>query len=123
MARLRDIDGVPKVIKKMRLFTNAKLAPSVERGLKDGGLFLQRESQKIVPVDLNNLRPGAETRNIGGKGFAADIAVMYFAIYSIFVHEDLEAKHKPGKKAKYLEGPAREKRSDILKIIAQESKL
>lgn len=32
--------------------------------------------------------------------------------YALYVHENLEARHKPGKQAKYLEGPARRLRND-----------
>lgn len=37
-----------------------------------------------------------------------DVIVGYTANYAIFVHEDLTARHAPGKTAKYLEHPYRE---------------
>jgi len=36
------------------------------------------------------------------------VSVGFTQAYAIFVHEDLTAKHKPGKQAKYLEQPARQ---------------
>ena len=121
MARLVTVTGVPKVLARLKVSTATK-AVGVERGLKMGGLFLQRASQLIVPVDENNLRPGAFTRNIGGSGFAADIVVGYVADYAVYVHEDLQARHKPGKQAKYLERPAREKKGEMIRIIVGEAK-
>jgi len=35
------------------------------------------------------------------------VIVGYTAAYALHVHENLKARHKPGKVAKYLEGPAR----------------
>ena len=115
------IIGVNKVIgnlKKSKLVT----AAGVERGLKRAGLFLQRESQRVVPVDTSNLKGGAFTRNVGGSGFDADVVVGYVADYAVYVHENLQASHKPGKQAKYLEQPAREKKGELIKIIREEAR-
>jgi hypothetical protein len=120
MAVLTTISGVNTVINNLRR-SRRVLGDRVSVGLRKGALFLQRKSQEIVPVDLNNLRPSAFTRNVGGKGFQTDMVVGYTADYAVYVHEDLEAKHKPGKKAKYLEGPAMEFKDDIIKVIAEES--
>lgn len=118
MAKLTSMTGVNTVLKNLRKAT-VGFEGRAERGLKLGGLFLQRESQKVVPVDTSNLRGGAETRNVGGKGFATDIIVLYKAIYAVFVHENLDARHKSGKQAKFLEEPARRYLGEILKIIAE----
>lgn len=116
MAGLTGMTGVSKVLAKMKASTVAK-AVGVEKGLKDAGLFLQRESQKIVPVDTANLKGGAFTRKVSGSGFDADIVVGYVADYAVYVHEDLQAKHQSGQQAKYLEQPAREKKGELLRII------
>jgi len=115
------VTGVRSVLTRLkgaRNFVDSKM----EIGLKKGGLFLQQQSQEIVPVLTGNLKNSAFTRNVGGKGSDADIAVGYTANYAVFVHEDLNARHKPGKMAKYLEKPAREKRKEIIKIISREIK-
>jgi len=113
--------GMSKVLANLKR-SNLTTAAGVERGLKDAGLFLQRESQKICPIDLDNLRPSARTDS-KGKGFNTDVIVHYGvgANYAVYVHEDLQAKHKPGKQAKYLEQPAREKKSEMIEIIRQEA--
>jgi len=94
------------------------------RGLKQGGLFLQAESQKVCPVLTGNLKGSADTRNIGGEGFKTDIVVNYGkeAGYAVHVHERVDLRHKEGKQAKFLEQPARQKRKDILKIVRDETK-
>jgi hypothetical protein len=37
----------------------------------------------------------------------ASVVVGYSTGYALYVHENLQAHHAPGKEAKYLEGPAR----------------
>jgi len=90
-------------------------------GLFKAGLFLQRESQKIVPVETSNLKGSATTRAVG-QGKKVEVLVGYGAAYAVFVHEDLEARHKPGKTAKFLERPLREKRSLIAAVAVAGAK-
>lgn len=116
MAKLVKITGLKNVISNLKR-ANSKLDIGFEKRLLTAGLFIQRESQKIVPVDTSNLKGGAETRNIGGKGFKADVIVLYKAVYAVFVHENLDARHKEGKRAKFLESVIREKRVEIFKML------
>ena len=76
-------------------------------GLTKAGLWLQAQSQKVVPVDTSALKNSARTR-VEGTGFDTQVSVEYSTHYAIFVHEDLTARHAPGKQAKYLEEPARQ---------------
>lgn len=89
---------------------------SLKRGLLLAGLFLQRESQKIVPIDTGVLRASANTRMDGD----AAVTVSYGTDYAIYVHEDLEARHKPGKEAKFLEKPYKENRKKLRDIVKRE---
>ena len=118
MAKLVKITGMKNILRNMKK-ANVDLGKRVERGLLKGGLFLQRKSQQVVPVDKDVLKPSADTRNVGGKGFKTDVVVSYNTEYDVYVHEDMEAKHKKGKQAKFLEGPAREKINEIFKIVAK----
>jgi hypothetical protein len=98
---------------------NKGIGKRVERGLKNGALFLQRQSTKVVPIDKNVLRPSVNTRNVGGEGFKTDMVVSYTTEYAVYVHEDLNAQHKEGKQAKFLEGPARDNKKEIFQIIGK----
>lgn len=91
-------------------------ATALRRGLFRAGLFLQRESQKIVPVEFGVLKASANTR-LEGDGLSSEAIVSYGAEYAIYVHENLEARHKPGKQAKFLETPLREKQKELAAII------
>ncbi len=121
MSKMIRMSGVSSVLGRLKR-SKSTTARGVERGLKQGGLFLQRESQLIVPVDTSNLKGGAFTRNVGGGGFDTDIIIGYVADYAVYVHEDLQARHQPGKQAKFLEQPAREKKGEIIRIIKNEAK-
>ncbi len=121
MSKLVNITGAKQIFAKWQVF-NKGLEKKFEVGMKKGGLFLQRQSQKVVPVDLGNLRGGAFTRKAKGSGigFAIDIVVGYVAAYAVYVHERLDLKHKKGKIAKYLEKPARKWARKIFSIVVRE---
>lgn len=139
MAQGVTVTGLNVVIKNLKK-VKPTLGAKVGTNLKRAGLFLQRESQKIVPVNIGNLKGSAFTRNVGGPGWAVDIVVGYTAEYAVYVHEDLTAAHgaafnvkyaeqiadKKNKafrsrgenqQAKFLERPMREKRKEMLTII------
>lgn len=90
----------------------------LRKGLFTAGLFLQRESQKIVPIEFAVLKNSANTRP-EGTGAKTSVVVSYGTDYAVFVHEDLEARHKPGKQAKFLEQPLRDHRERIREIVVE----
>lgn len=118
MARVEKTKGLSTVLKNIRA-VKKEHAAAVERGLVKAGLFLQRASQKIVPVDTGALKNSAFTRK-EGEGLKTKVRVGYTKEYAIYVHENLEARHRPGKTAKYLERPARQLRKQMLEIVSKE---
>ena len=87
-----------------------KTLRTIGQALYKEGAAIFEESQDEVPVDTNALRtsgqllfPKVERNNvvveISYGGAAVD--------YAMIVHEDLETQRRNGKKAKYLEDPAR----------------
>ena len=60
---------------------------------------------------LEELERAAKTKHTG------TVAVGYAANYALHVHENLEAHHKPGKQAKYLEAPARTLSKELADIV------
>ena len=89
------------------------------RGLIRAGLYVHRESQKIVPVDTGALKGSSYTRHTG-TGADMVVRIGYQQSYAVFVHERTELRHKPGKSAKYLEIPLRKGVKDMVKIINRE---
>lgn len=63
-----------------------KIGDSLRPALLRAGLRLQRESQKMVPVNFGVLKASAYTR-AEGKGMDTRVSVGYTASYALFVHE------------------------------------
>lgn len=133
---IRGIQGVDKVISNLRK-QRRTLALGVERGIKKAALKLQRESQRLVPVNFGVLKASAFTRT-RGSGWDTQAWIGYTAVYAIFVHEAvgmvLKGKPRPkgrGKywdpqgrgQAKFLEEPARRLRPELLQIIKDSAKI
>ena len=162
-----QIKGVSQMLSKLKGSTNT-MQDKASAGLRLAGLFLQRESQKIVPVQTGHLKNTAFTRKTGQR-LMTDVTVGYTAKYATYVHEDLDKAHgqafnvkhadeianagkwssslktkkttfKPKKdlkkgtaasgmfprgenqQAKFLETPGKQKRLEMLAIIAAEIK-
>lgn len=115
---MAEVTGLTKIRHALQN-TTKETAKNVEIGLKKAGLFLQRESMKIVPVDTGYLRSGCQTRATG-KEFNTKVHVFYTADYAIYVHEDLVTRRRNNKQPKYLENPARANRDRMARIILNE---
>ena len=120
MATGIKISGVGRVIRNIERFGSIK-ADAVERGLGKAALVLKGATQRVVPIDLGNLRSSAFVRKIGA-GFKTRMIVGYSADYAVYVHENLNAMHKEGTRAKFLSGPAIELTENgvLLKVVLSE---
>lgn len=117
MARIDNIRAVKRALRK----ECKRRTDALARGIYRAGLFLQRQSQLIVPVDTGALRSSAYTRRMP----IADpiiVVVGYTQSYAIYVHENLWSWHAVGTYAKYLEYPARVFRNEMRAIVEQEMK-
>jgi hypothetical protein len=103
-------------------------------GLLAGGLIVQREAQKHVPVEYGNLRGSAYTRRAMDNSLAVEIG--FTANYAIFVHENLNIKHAgeprpsglgvfwgPQGEPKFLEHALTNKHAEILDAIVKRAKI
>jgi len=85
------------------------------RGLLLGAEHLLAESRKEVPIAEGTLeRSSAAT--VDEQDLVA--GVTYDTPYAARVHEDLTARHSPGRKAKFLEDPANREAAVIGELIA-----
>lgn len=134
MAGIKRVTGVRNVVSNLR--KQEKVSKSrTERGLKKGGLFLQRESMPLVPVDTGNLKGSAFTRfDKSPFGSKNDVIVGYTAAYAPFVHEapmKLKGQKRstkgnywdpqPRAQNKFLETPIREKKDEMFSVIKKEA--
>ncbi len=113
MIEVKGVEGIREALRK----ADVKYAWRVRKGLIKAGLLLQRLSQEVVPIDTTALQQSAGTKAIG-HGWSTDVIVYYTQHYAVYVHEMTNLKHAEGKQARFLEGPAREHREQLLKVIA-----
>lgn len=138
MAQIRQVIGMEEVLANLKKAKNV-LAIRAAQGLKMAGLYLQAESQKLVPVDTGNLKASAFTRATG-SGFKTDVNVGYTASYAPYVHEAVGMKLKglprmgEGSKghywdpqgraqAKFLEEPFRRLEPKLIAIVKRHAKV
>jgi len=119
MAKLCRVERVAKLKQSLRKM-KAIHAAGFEKGLKKAGLFVQRESQMLVPIDTGVLRNSAGTRS-EGHSFQTVVIVFYTASYAPYVHENLVAMHAAGTEAKFLEKAVTRNYATILKIVRNEA--
>lgn len=143
---LCEVKGVKKMMSDLQKRSKMH-RKAIAAGLGGGALFLQRESQRIVPVQLGNLKNSAGSRVEITAGGKISAIVFYTAAYAVYVHENPNAAHGrdfnqkyaseisaakgtkggtargglfnrgPNQQYKFLERPAREKRKEIVLIV------
>ncbi|GAA0934945.1 hypothetical protein [Nonomuraea longicatena] len=92
-----------------------KVNRAAARGLRLGAEHVLQVSRTQVPIDEATLeRSGAAT--VDESQLTA--AVSYETPYAVVQHEDLDLKHAPGRKAKYLEDPARDEAETVRALVA-----
>jgi len=87
-------------------------------GLLAGGLIIERTAKRYVPVLTGNLKNSGYTRKVGPR----TVEVGFSAAYAVFVHENLEARHRNGQ-SKYLQRAVVEKRTDVLEQVQRRAKV
>lgn len=129
------VTGQKEVIANIRK-KGKEYAAGVERGVKAAGLELQRQSQRLVPVDFGNLKASAFTQ-VAGSGFGTRASVGYSAFYALYVHEAamvLKGQPRPGGRgrywdpqgraqAKFLEEPARRFGPTYRRIVQEHARV
>ena len=98
----------------------AKIEKSIQDatriGLAEAGKFIEGKSKDGTPVDLGNLQDSHYTEP-GGTRKSPVIEIGTTANYSVYVHEDMNARHTVGR-AKFLQKAAYENADKILRGLA-----
>lgn len=93
----------------------AGLEAAAARGLALAAEHLLQVANELVPIQEGTLKRSGVASSDG-----LTAAVSYDTPYAVRVHEDLTARHDPGRTAKYLERPFIAERETMLDIIAAE---
>lgn len=85
------------------------------RGLTAAAEHVLGESRKQVPIEEATLERSGATDVDDDQA-----SIFYDTEYAVVQHEDLDNRHDPGRKAKYLEEPLNASKRDVERILAQE---
>lgn len=120
-----NVKGLDKVLKNLNSRLDAVPEKSM-KGLLTGGLIVQRDAQKHVPVEYGVLRQSAFTRKARNDKSVKAVEVGFTAAYAMFVHENLEQKLKgkprPSGKGVYW-GPQGEPRFLANAVVRNEDEI
>lgn len=81
---------------------------AIAKAMYQEATVVLNESKKIVPVDLGTLKNSGQVKKPDVSANAVNVDISYggaAADYAFIVHENPNARHKPGKTYKYLEIP------------------
>lgn len=132
MARKSKIVGLEATLGNMNREIGAIKTRTIG-GLMAGGLIVEAESNRNVPVEHGNLHGSSYTQKAPAGGLSVEVG--YEATYAPFVHENLEQKLKgrprpsglgtfwnPGG-PKFLENAATNKSDDVVAAVASRAKV
>lgn len=94
-------------------------ATEIEKILWEEGQRIMNESVRICPIDTGRLRASRYVNPVSRENERFVLEMGYSADYALYVHEDLEAQHRPPTQAKYLEQPIRENLPDMQRRILE----
>ena len=109
MAKPIEIENIDKLINLLQE-GGAGARQALRQSLYLEAQIAFAESQREVPVDKSHLRNSGQAYGIQVNSFGdtLEITLGYGGVaasYALIVHEDMNARHKSGTKAKYLEDP------------------
>jgi hypothetical protein len=116
------IKGKKQVLKNLNRAI-IKIEGNTEKGMLAAGLFVENESNEIVPQDLGALINSSFT-SVGRVAKRIVARIGYTINYAAFVHEMPESNNfsKPGTGPKFLFKAVTKNASKILKIIQSRAK-
>ncbi len=99
----------------------AKLDSKGLQAVQDAADVLLEEANRTVPLDKSPLQNSGDTvAEVTATGWQS--AVFYNTPYAVKQHEDVTLRHKPGRRARWLELTAQERQADIEQKIADRLK-
>jgi HK97 gp10 family phage protein len=109
---LQGIDDVMKNFEKI----NRQVEKNLTEALKKGGQKVLTESNNMAPRDTGEMVRESDVKEVSPTEFR----VRYNTDYSLYVHEDLEARHPRGGQAKFLQTATNDNGRDVIKDISKE---
>ncbi len=116
-----EVKGIDEVFARLSEAEKA-LRRALAAALYMEGEMIMGESKRQCPVDTGNLRATGHVEPPEERDGVITVTLGYggpAAPYAVYVHEDLNQRHNPPTKAKYLEDPARERADGLAERLGQ----
>lgn len=102
MAKVVEIKGIDKLVRKMQRLTDTKLVKAYDAAMAVTLAAVKHDSMANTPVDTGNLRASHHTKKTKATPIGVSGKVWNSANYAIYVHEKTWTKLNSGKH-KFLE--------------------
>lgn len=117
-----ELEGADRLARIFEKATASSTINDLKDAMRGTAQEVLDESQRIVPVDKGTLKDSGTVKEpvVDANGIEVEITYGGAASkYAFFVHEDLSARHKDGKTAKYLEIPAEAAAPTFVRTVMQ----
>jgi metal-sulfur cluster biosynthetic enzyme len=115
-----ELEGADRLARVFERATSAGAIDELKQAITATAATVLDESLKIVPVDLGALKGSAMVKEPKVDATGIEVEITYggpSAPYAGIVHEDMKARHKDGKTAKYLEIPVEAARPTFVRSV------
>lgn len=117
-----ELEGADRLAKLFVKVSELNKTNALKEAMYAEAQTVLNESKKIVPVDQGTLKRSGEVEAPKVDATGIEIAITYGGAaseYALIVHEDMNARHKDGETAKYLEIPFRAHQDKFVQNVAR----
>lgn len=117
-----NLEGADRLNRLFRRAEESGKSKVFDRALFDVANTVLNESKRIVPVDKGTLKSSGRVEPPKRDASGVEVQITYGGDarpYARRVHEDMKARHKDGKTAKYLEKPVMAYQDKFVRIVLE----
>ena len=117
-----ELVGADRLAAMFRKAEDAGQSKLFDRALTDVAQTVLNESKELVPVDRGTLKNSGQVEKPKRDATGVEVEITYGGdarAYARRVHEDMKARHKDGKTAKYLEKPVMAYQDKFVRIVTE----
>lgn len=117
-----ELEGADRLARVFQQATASDTINELKQAVTGTAATVLDESQKIVPVDFGTLKGSGMVKEPKVDSRGIEVEITYggaAAPYAGYVHENMNARHKDGKTAKYLEIPVEAARPTFVRSVMQ----
>lgn len=116
------LEGADRLARVFQKATDSGTINDLKDALRGTAQEVLNESQRIVPVDKGTLKDSGTVKEPVTDATGVEVEITYGGAaskYAFFVHENMNARHKDGQTAKYLEIPVEAAKPTFVRSVMQ----